>query len=142
MVSPRFSPSVSLHYLQLNVYMELTTYAQLASKHGDQSELVTDGLDRLGDYKSYVQRVRDLNLSESTSEMARISANVILLLVTITDFLRESVVFLKQSIFKAGVKAGIGNDAVTKGKDALDEAVKEFRSAISDAVNFRALEKD
>jgi hypothetical protein len=89
-----------------------------------------------------VQRVRDLNLSESTSEMARISASAILLLVAITDFLRESVVFLKQSMFRAGVKAGIGNDAVTKSKDALDEVFKEFRSTVSDAVNFRALEKD
>lgn len=74
--------------------------------------------------------------------MVAISANAILLLAAITDFLRESVVYLKQSILKATFKAGIGKETIIATKAALDSAATELRRSISDAVHFRALEKD
>jgi hypothetical protein len=73
--------------------------------------------------------------------MVAISANAILLLAIITDFLRDSVVYLKQLVLKAAAKAGIGDDAVKTSQAALDEAAKDFRSSISVAVDLRILEE-
>jgi len=61
----------------------------------DQAETVIDGLDKLAVYQAHVKRFKDLNIIASTPGMVEISANAILLLAAITDFLRDSVVYLE-----------------------------------------------
>jgi hypothetical protein len=71
--------------------------------------------------------------------MVEISANAILLFTAMTDFLRISVVYLKQCVLKAVAKAGIGDDSVKMSEAALVTAAEEFKSSLIVAGSIRIL---
>ncbi|KAI9771577.1 MAG: hypothetical protein M1839_002770 [Geoglossum umbratile] len=103
----------------------------LAMDERSRSDDIVELLGKLPDYQENVDRLRTFSpdiLGDSVLEKATY------LLAAITDFLRISLVYLKSHYIKNLVE-NLADSPVTEGKRSLENALREFDSAVDRQIN-------
>jgi hypothetical protein len=97
----------------------------------NQSDIVTEQLEKLSTHLSFVENVRQINLDDSSQEKVTIVENATILLAAVTNFLRISLIYLNKNFWRKAGETIIGKDDVTKSKEELDNAVDAFDRSVS-----------
>jgi hypothetical protein len=110
------------------------------SEH-NQSDIVTEQLEKLSDYQLFVESVRQVNLDDSSDEKVAVLENATKLLAAVTNFLRISLIYLKKNFLRKVGETMIGKDDVMKSKEELDSAVGAFDQSVSRCAHLATLRK-
>jgi hypothetical protein len=108
----------------------------------DQSDVVTEQLEELSGYQSFVESVQQVNLSDSSPAKVAILEKATNLLTAVTNFLRISLIYLQQNFFEKVGETVIGKDTVTESKRKLDNAVEAFDLSVSRGAHLKTLKEE
>jgi hypothetical protein len=94
------------------------------------SEEVTERLERLDYYHSYLESIRDAGLDDTSPAKISIIVGGTELLRAIICFLRESLKYLHTNIMRRVADAATGSNDLNSSMTNLDKAVIEFHGAV------------